>query len=261
MNTEECLICKAPLEYLVQDEMMECAVCHKKEPSKTRCVNGHYVCSDCHTQGMDSIFGLCLSETSTDPVAIVRRMMELPFCHMHGPEHHVMVGAALLTAYKNAGGSLDLEEALREMYSRGMAVPGGACGFWGACGAGISAGQFLAIATASTPLAREPWGLSNQMTARVLDSIGRAGGPVLQAGFLPGHSRRCGFCPGASGGGDGADGSCLHLQQPEQPVHRQALSLLGGKSQKAQGGVSLRPQLLPQSDGGGPGQEAGRRCV
>lgn len=174
---EECLICKAPLEYLTQDEVMECAVCHKKEPSKTRCVNGHYVCSDCHTQGMDSIFGLCLAETSTDPVAILWKMMALPFCHMHGPEHHVMVGAALLTAYKNAGGSLNLEQALREMYSRGRAVPSGACGFWGACGAGIGAGQFLAIATASTPLAKEPWGLSNQMTARALDSIGRVGGP------------------------------------------------------------------------------------
>ena len=112
---EECLICQAPLEYLAQDEAMECAVCHKKEPSKTRCVNGHYVCSDCHTQGMDSIFGLCLSETSADPVAVIRRMMDLPFCHMHGPEHHVMVGAALLTAYRNAGGPLDLKEALREM--------------------------------------------------------------------------------------------------------------------------------------------------
>ena len=177
MNTEECLICKAPLEYLVQDEEMECAICHKKERSKTRCINGHYVCSDCHTQGMDSIFGLCLSETSTDPVAIIRRMMALPFWHMHGPEHHVMVGAALLTAYKNAGGSLDLEKALREMYSRGKAVPGGACGFWGACGAGISAGQFLAIVTESTPLAQEPWGLSNQMTAHALERIGKVGGP------------------------------------------------------------------------------------
>lgn len=177
MSGEECLICKAPLEYLTQEQEMECAICHKKESSKTRCVNGHYVCSDCHTQGMDSIFGLCLSETSSDPVAIVRRMMDLPFCHMHGPEHHVMVGAALLTAYKNAGGQLDLEAALREMYSRGKEVPGGTCGFWGACGAGISAGQFVAIATRSTPLAREPWGLSNQMTAQALESIGKAGGP------------------------------------------------------------------------------------
>ena len=119
---------------------MECAICHKREASKTRCVNGHYVCSDCHTQGMDSIFGLCLTETSADPIAIIRRMMDLPFCHMHGPEHHVMVGAALLTAYKNAGGPLELERALGEMYRRGKEVPGGACGFWGACGAGDQRG-------------------------------------------------------------------------------------------------------------------------
>ena len=174
---EECLICQAPLEYLTEDQMMECVICHRKEPSKTRCVNGHYVCNACHTQGMDSLFGLCLAETSADPIAILQRLMDRPFCHMHGPEHHVLVGAALLTAYHNAGGALDLQAALREMYSRGKAVPGGACGFWGACGAGISAGQFLAIATQSTPLAQAPWGLSNQMTAKALDSIGQNGGP------------------------------------------------------------------------------------
>ena len=174
---EECLICKAKLEYLSEDEMMECAICHKKELSKTRCVAGHYICCECHTQGMDSIFGLCLAETSRDPMAILEKMMAMPFCHMHGPEHHVMVGSALLTAYKNAGGEIELQKALHEMYRRGKAVPGGACGFWGACGAGISAGQFMAIVTDSTPLAGRPWGLSNQMTAKALESIGKVGGP------------------------------------------------------------------------------------
>ena len=96
---EECLICKAPLEYLLEDVEMECAICHRIERSKTRCVNGHYVCSECHTAGIDSIFGVCLSETSKDPVEILNELMKLPFCHMHGPEHHIMVGAALLTAY------------------------------------------------------------------------------------------------------------------------------------------------------------------
>lgn len=173
----ECLVCKASLEYLTQDEMMECAICRKNEMSKTRCIRGHYVCSECHTHGMDSIFGLCLRETSTDPIEIIRKMMNLPFCHMHGPEHHVMVGAALLTAYKNAGGTLDLDRALHEIYNRGKQVPGGTCGFWGACGAGISAGQFMSIATQSTPLAQEPWGLSNRMTSKALEHIGKVGGP------------------------------------------------------------------------------------
>ena len=40
---EECIICKAPLIYLEKDEMMECVLCHKKELSKTRCEQGHYV--------------------------------------------------------------------------------------------------------------------------------------------------------------------------------------------------------------------------
>ena len=88
-----------------------------------------------------------------------------------------MVGAALLIAYRNAGGTLDIQAALGEMYRRGKAVPGGSCGFWGACGAGISAGQFLAIVTHSTPLATEPWGLSNRMTAAALGAIGKVGGP------------------------------------------------------------------------------------
>ncbi len=174
---EESLICKAPLEYLLQEQIMECAICHKQESSKTRCINGHYVCSDCHTRGMDSIFGLCMGESSRNPLDILEKMMAMPFCHMHGPEHHVIVGAALLTAYKNAGGEIDLSKALQEMNSRGKAVPGGACGFWGACGAGVSTGQFISIVTDSTPLAVEPWGLSNQMTAKALESIGKVGGP------------------------------------------------------------------------------------
>ncbi len=174
---EECLICKAPLEYLKTDVLMECEICHKKENSKTRCINGHYVCSDCHTRGLDTIVGLCMEETSKDPITIIEKMMALPFCHMHGPEHHVMVGAALLTAYKNAGGSIDLKSALTEMMNRGKSVPGGACGFWGACGAGISSGMFISIVTQSTPLAGEPFALSHQMTAKSLGKIGEIGGP------------------------------------------------------------------------------------
>ncbi|MDY2836308.1 MAG: DUF5714 domain-containing protein [Candidatus Aphodomonas sp.] len=174
---EECLICKAPLEYLKSDILMECEICHKKESSKTRCVNGHYVCNNCHTQGLDTIIGLCMKETSRNPVVIIEKMMALPFCHMHGPEHHVMVGSALLTAYKNAGGNIDLHGALIEMMNRGKSVPGGACGFWGACGAGISTGMFISIISQSTPLSNEPFALSHKMTAKSLEKIGEIGGP------------------------------------------------------------------------------------
>ena len=173
----ECLICKAPLEYLEKDEEMECALCHKKVLGKTRCINGHYVCNDCHTKGIDRIIGICMSTDSADPIEIIRILMAQPFCHMHGPEHHIMVGSALLTAYKNAGGDIDLKEALTEMQNRGRGVPGGVCGFWGACGAAISAGMFVSIILKASPLTEESWGLSNIMTAKALGDIGNIGGP------------------------------------------------------------------------------------
>lgn len=175
--TNECLICKAPLEYLETDVPMVCSICHKIENSKTRCIHGHYVCNECYMAGLDSILALCLKETSKNPVTIIEKMMAMPFCHMHGPEHHVMVGAALLTAYKNAGGELDLSNALSEMMNRGRIVPGGACGFWGACGAGISTGMFLSIISRSTPLSGEPFALSHKMTAKSLGRIAEIGGP------------------------------------------------------------------------------------
>lgn len=88
-----------------------------------------------------------------------------------------MVGAALLTAYKNAGGDIDLHSSLIEMMNRGKSVPGGSCGFWGACGAGISSGMFVSIISKSTPLENEPFALSHKMTAKSLEKIGEIGGP------------------------------------------------------------------------------------
>ena len=61
---EECLICKAPLEYLQEDIEMECDLCHKREKSKTRSINGHYHCNECQMQGIDSLVGLLMSQTS-----------------------------------------------------------------------------------------------------------------------------------------------------------------------------------------------------
>lgn len=174
---KECFICGAPLVYSDREELAECSICHKKEMSKTACRSGHYVCSDCHTEGIDGIIGVCLSSSSKSPYEIFKALISLPFCHTHGPEHHVLVGASLLTAYKNAGGKINLEAALAEMQARGKRVPGGACGFWGACGAGISAGMFVSIVTEATPLKNKPWGQSNKMTASALMKIGEVGGP------------------------------------------------------------------------------------
>jgi hypothetical protein len=88
-----------------------------------------------------------------------------------------MVGAALLTAYKNAGGDIELRPALVEMMKRGKTIPGGACGFWGTCGAGISASMYVSIVLKTTPLSDEPLKLGFKLNSRIMDEIGELGGP------------------------------------------------------------------------------------
>lgn len=172
-----CTICGAPLVYHEEQRDMVCSVCGKTFRSNAECERGHYVCDGCHMDGLGMMKAVCLSSESKDPIEIVTTLMRLPGIHMHGPEHHVMVGSALLTAYRNCGGDIDLSKALEEMVSRGRQVPGGVCGLWGSCGAAVSCGMAYSIITHSTPLSGKSWGRCNIMTSRCLEAVGSVGGP------------------------------------------------------------------------------------
>ena len=172
-----CIICGAPLRHHGSQEPMECAICHRTFPSNADCENGHFVCDGCHSSGADSVTEVCLGSSSKDPLAILTTLMRLPGVHMHGPEHHVLVGSALLAAYRNAGGDVDLPSALRELKARGSQVPGGICGLWGCCGAAVSCGAAYSVLTGSTPMSGDSWGRCNTMTSRCLAAIGAIGGP------------------------------------------------------------------------------------
>ena len=157
---------------------MVCSDCGQVFPSRASCEAGHFICDGCHARrGVEVIMSYCRHSGSRDPIAMVQEMMDDPFIYMHGNEHHIMVGAALLAAYRNSGGELDLPAALEEMRSRGGSYPGGSCGFWGCCGAAVSAGMFWSIVTGTTPLSGRSWGLGNLITSRALQRIGEAGGP------------------------------------------------------------------------------------
>ena len=178
MPTTNCLICGAELEYDQTPRRMVCAICKKEYETTVACKAGHFICDACHMEkGVAVILDFCQNTESRNPIAMLQQMMARPEIYMHGPEHHVMVGAALLAAYRNCGGKVDLLTALPEMARRGQQVPGGAWGFWGCCGAGVSAGIFVSIITEATPLEKTSWGLANQMTARALQAIGALGGP------------------------------------------------------------------------------------
>ena len=175
---EACLVCGKPLVYYNEAREMTCEFCHKTFKSHASCVDGHFICDDCHEEkGLREIMDYCMNSKETDPIQIAEHIMENPYIYMHGPEHHVLVGASLITAFYNAGGEIDLTTALREMLNRGKGYPGGACGFFGCCGASVSTGMFMSIILKATPLTTQSWALANEMTARTLHRIAELGGP------------------------------------------------------------------------------------
>ena len=126
----------------------------------------------------ERIIRACMAETSCDPVQIFEHLARQDFIRMHGPEHHMLDGACLLTAFYNAGGSIDLEAALSKIITEGLRMPGAVCGLWGVCGAVMSIGAALAIIDKTGPLSTDDsWGSHMQYTSAALHSLSRIGGP------------------------------------------------------------------------------------
>lgn len=76
---------------------------------------------------------LVLTSVSKNPVEIAKKIMQKDFINIHGPEHHFLDGACFLVAYKNAGGNINIEEALNLLAERTIKMPGAMCGYWGVC--------------------------------------------------------------------------------------------------------------------------------
>ncbi len=124
------------------------------------------------------IISACLQETSRNPIEIFNNIAHMDFIRIHGPEHHVLDGAALLTAYHNAGGKIDLQISLNELMKRGLQMPGATCGMWGICGAVSSMGAALSIIDSTGPLSSDSaWGKHMEFTSEALSCLSKVGGP------------------------------------------------------------------------------------
>ena len=113
-----------------------------------------------------------------NPVRIFKDIASKDYMNMHGPEHHILDGASILVAYKNAGGAIDLDEALNKLVYEGLRMPGAMCGLWGICGAITSIGAALAIIDGTGPLSQDgTWGKHMQYTADAVKELGEINGP------------------------------------------------------------------------------------
>ena len=159
MDDKFCIICNSELTQLTKEEIPTCENCKQLPP-------------------LDYIEKFCKNSNSTNPIELAELIMNGSNIKIHGPEHHFLVPAVLLTAYYNKIGEKEMIlKKLKNARERSKNVLPGFCGFYGACGAGIGTGIFLSIILNSTPLSVNEWSLCGQMTATSLTSIASDNGP------------------------------------------------------------------------------------
>jgi hypothetical protein len=179
-KSDKCEICGNNLIYITSPNELKhltCEFCGKSYDTNTYCENGHYICDNCHSrEPIEIIESICENSEEKDPFKLADKIMRHPKFKLYGPEHHILTPAVILTALKNNGikkpngeeiNLMDIKEAIR----RASKIPGGWCGFYGSCGAGMGSGIAISIYTGATPSKSGPRTLANQITSRSLLKI------------------------------------------------------------------------------------------
>ncbi len=166
-----CMVCGSELIYATDSEEKNCHFCNSVAQSNSECGKGHFICDACHQEeGIKVVRHICLNSSERDMIKLLTTIRSHPAVPMHGPEHHGMVPGVILAAYRNCGGDIS-RETIAAGIERGSKVPGGACGFWGSCGAAIGAGIAAALILDATPLTPNSRQQAQAFAARILTSI------------------------------------------------------------------------------------------
>ena len=126
---------------------------------------------------LERIMNECINSCETNPVKLFYKIASMDFVRIHGPEHHFLDGACVLTAFCNAGGKADLKSGLKKICDESVKMPGAMCGNWGVCGAVTSVGAALAFIDSTGPLSEVDWGKHMLYTSKALLNLASTGGP------------------------------------------------------------------------------------
>jgi MoaA/NifB/PqqE/SkfB family radical SAM enzyme/ubiquinone/menaquinone biosynthesis C-methylase UbiE len=166
-----CMVCGETLEYLKKDTLLECFFCGSQKKANAICKKGHFVCDVCHSaDSIKIIKQVCLNTKEDDMISLMKKIRSYPSFPIHGPEHHSLVPAVILAAYRNSGGKLSNDQLIAGI-DRGSTIPGGSCAFMGACGAAIGAGIAFSIIIEANPYQATNRQLVQRVTQKVLGEI------------------------------------------------------------------------------------------
>ncbi|HBD95083.1 MAG: hypothetical protein A2015_02300 [Spirochaetes bacterium GWF1_31_7] len=176
MSQNGCLVCGGFLEY-GKLEKHTCLFCGKEFEAEVSCVHKHYICDHCHSSEAVEILEKFIAVTELkDPIQMADIIMHHPSFKMHGTEHHYLVPAVLVKSIQNSGYEVN-NLFFNIVKARGSSLPGGTCGYWGACATAIGCGISSAIYLKTSPLSTDNYSLVHSFTADAINEIAKKPGP------------------------------------------------------------------------------------
>jgi MoaA/NifB/PqqE/SkfB family radical SAM enzyme/ubiquinone/menaquinone biosynthesis C-methylase UbiE len=170
-HRDGCLVCGAELVYAHTIQSKECYYCEQVKSSNALCVQGHFVCDACHSKdALEIIKQICFYKKERDALELMQAIRSHPHFGLHGPEHHSLVPAVILTALRNSGEEITKDQIVTGV-KRGQSIAGGACAFLGICGAAIGVGIAFSILLKADPYKGDERQTVQQVTNKVLEKI------------------------------------------------------------------------------------------
>jgi hypothetical protein len=149
MNSENCMVCGAGLNYLSHAENLTCTYCGKIMQGSIACPEGHFVCEDCHGGELKSVIrDLVLTTPAEDPAAIAELMMARSDLPMLGCEHAYIAAGAIMAALRNSpyGKGKITDADVKEVFDRtAKQAVSGYCGLTGVCGIAPAIGACFSL--------------------------------------------------------------------------------------------------------------------
>ncbi|PAB60575.1 DUF5714 domain-containing protein [Anaeromicrobium sediminis] len=127
---------------------------------------------------VEKINEICLTSNSLSIFELGNKLLTLDCVRMHGPEHHYLISAAVITVYCNGTKKEALKQKmLDKALHRANLIQPGSCGYFGVCGASMAVGSAISLIENVTPYKKKELMALGKITLRSQSKIANYMGP------------------------------------------------------------------------------------
>lgn len=127
---------------------------------------------------VNDINEICLMSNSLSIFELANELLMLDSIRMHGPEHHYLISAVLISIYCNGTKQEELKkELLEKVLYRANRIQPGSCGYYGVCGGAMAVGSAISIIEGVTPYSQKELRTLSQITLKCLTKLANYTGP------------------------------------------------------------------------------------